>query len=998
MQAYGYTSPPQTTYSLFNEIKAIKANKSSSIGIFFLTILLLLLANTVNAQAYDDFNCGTDTEINIENLTIVAEGGWGDVTHITDNGPWTVWSTNYPNLATATLSLTGSKDIKKIGLFENSIAASFGTVEVTLLNGSTILEELIINLEDAPQNNWYEISTNTNNVTKVVFTRDQASENIAELKLCGASNLATLITPSGDVTTNNPTYTWNAVSGATWYYLWVNDSTGNKIKQWYTASQANCESGTGICSVSSSISLSNGDGTWWLRTWNDTGYGPWSASLNFNVQGAPPEPAILISPAGTAASANPVYTWNAVSGSTWYYLWVDDSTGNKVQEWYSNSQAGCSSGIGTCSVTPSTSLAAGNVIWWIQTWNSSGFGEWSSSLSFDAQACTYQPNSALQSCLPWDTSGIEVNLAMYKNWRPMAVHLAPQTVVTNELGESNTGENCFDLHDRYWTKGDDGFAYHTWHPTEVEGCTFYHEHGDNPVGLFKDGPDSDPNAVARSSKAFEYGGGYPPFGYAMAVYNRTHAKIRREDHFGHKVIVANGIRMAIGNSQNPNADIYDTGIRCDWYSKIHQGSYSADALTNNMHEYFLTLICNDDADKGAIDPNADDVTRFSFKSMLNWGNPYLIKEVGGQGRVEQLDGTTVINENIWTSYIPKALQHSSINQQTTGKWLMRTEGAQEVHDTPCIVGTTTDTSEFGEVWNTVTDQTGCIAAFGPINSTLQYPWGGSDDIPTLDTGITTINGLVKDYAESGSRDFEFFSGFAYKPNWDDWKIENNELNYNYMGISAPELWSGPSGNYFKTASNSWLKFAPYYLIKNPSRMLMKEDDGNVSLQRTADLCYTDSEGTLSTTRLYNGAFCSTLPTSHDSELWKTTNFFNGTVRGLNFKAVELQNANGEESWCTSAIGEKISSGSCENPSININQKANLIDNDWSTACNSQGEHCGQIIGTIERWSIDYDTNAMQWITTRKTAKHFGGTHYKGAGIGYEWIINHGNETSVRIPN
>jgi len=48
---------------------------------------------------------------------------------------------------------------------------------------------------------------------------------------------AILISPSGTIATSTPTYTWNAVPLATWYYLWVNDSANasGKITQWYTA-------------------------------------------------------------------------------------------------------------------------------------------------------------------------------------------------------------------------------------------------------------------------------------------------------------------------------------------------------------------------------------------------------------------------------------------------------------------------------------------------------------------------------------------------------------------------------------------------------------------------------------------------------------------------------------------------------------------------------------------------------------------------------------------
>jgi extracellular elastinolytic metalloproteinase len=96
---------------------------------------------------------------------------------------------------------------------------------------------------------------------------------------------ATLVSPSGSIGTKTPTYTWNAVSNSTWYYLWVNDSTGNKIKTWYRASEANCGDGTGTCSVAPNTALAEGDGKWWIQTYNGNGYGPWSTAMSFNVNG-----------------------------------------------------------------------------------------------------------------------------------------------------------------------------------------------------------------------------------------------------------------------------------------------------------------------------------------------------------------------------------------------------------------------------------------------------------------------------------------------------------------------------------------------------------------------------------------------------------------------------------------------------------------------------------------------------------------------------------------
>jgi len=196
---------------------------------------------------------------------------------------------------------------------------------------------------------------------------------------------ATLVSPAGTVASATPTYTWNAVFGSTWYYLWANDSSTNsgKVKAWYTATQAGCSSGSGTCSVTPSTALAAGTSQWWIQTWNDAGYGPWSDVMNFVVI-PPPGKATLVSPAGAISSNTPTYTWNAVQSATYYYLWVNDSsTSGKIKIWYTATDAACVSGSGTsCSVTPSTALAAGAAQWWIQTWNPSGYGPWSDGMAF----------------------------------------------------------------------------------------------------------------------------------------------------------------------------------------------------------------------------------------------------------------------------------------------------------------------------------------------------------------------------------------------------------------------------------------------------------------------------------------------------------------------------------------------------------------------------------------------------------------------------------------
>jgi hypothetical protein len=192
---------------------------------------------------------------------------------------------------------------------------------------------------------------------------------------------ATLVSPSGAITDTTPTYTWNKVTAATWYYLWVNGPSGAVIQQWYESS-AVCGSST--CSATPATALATGNHTWWIQTWNAGGYGPWSSAMNFSVGTIPPPgAATLVSPNGSITDTTPTYTWNKVTAATWYYLWVNGPSGTVIQQWYESS-AVC--GASTCSATPSVTLGGGNHQWWIQTWNSGGYGPWSSGLSFSLPA------------------------------------------------------------------------------------------------------------------------------------------------------------------------------------------------------------------------------------------------------------------------------------------------------------------------------------------------------------------------------------------------------------------------------------------------------------------------------------------------------------------------------------------------------------------------------------------------------------------------------------
>jgi hypothetical protein len=191
--------------------------------------------------------------------------------------------------------------------------------------------------------------------------------------------VAALLSPKGPVASKTPTYRWAAVPSASWYYLRVDDSTGTKIKTWYTPAQANCANST-LCSVTPTTAVAVGTSRWWIMTSNSAGDGPWSPAATFSL--TVPPVATLVSPFGAAKAAGLKFYWSAVPTSTWYCLWIDDSTqAGKVKVWYTAADAHCSVS-GPCWVTAPTGLAMGAGKWWIQTWNDAGAGPWSSEMDF----------------------------------------------------------------------------------------------------------------------------------------------------------------------------------------------------------------------------------------------------------------------------------------------------------------------------------------------------------------------------------------------------------------------------------------------------------------------------------------------------------------------------------------------------------------------------------------------------------------------------------------
>ena len=244
------------------------------------------------------------------------------------------------------------------------------------------------------------------------------------------------------------------------------------------------------------------------------------------------------------------------------------------------------------------------------------------------------------------------------------------------------------LHDRFSVIGPDGKRYPTWHPPTITNpatgrtCTFGHEHGDDPKTS-----DIAPWVSEHLAAAGYENYAGVPFGLAAEALNtwadgHPGTARRSEDHVGYKVDVANDVPLL-------GSDGGALGVACDYLTVVHQGSHSADALSNNAHELLYATRC-------------DDGTQLISTTLSRFGDP---------GQYERsCDPATHI--------------------QTTDNGYPQGDGARLIPDRECVernvlvpAGRTTSAWALYEKWTSV--------------NTLKTPAG--DTLASFDAGFGVFN-------------------------------------------------------------------------------------------------------------------------------------------------------------------------------------------------------------------------------------------------------------------
>jgi hypothetical protein len=208
------------------------------------------------------------------------------------------------------------------------------------------------------------------------FSFNFAAPNIAEV---------TSTTPNGSVPTGSPTFTWNTIAGATWYYLNVGGAGFNPVylQQWYDASTI-CTPHPGTCTVVNATYIPSGSATWRLQAWGPGGMSGVSSSINFAVNATLPSTLSLTSPLGTIPQNAPNFVWGDDPNVDWYNVFINSSSGSViVNTWYRAERgAGKLCNAGVCTLTlAGVTFANGNYTWNVRGYSPAGTGPWNATLA-----------------------------------------------------------------------------------------------------------------------------------------------------------------------------------------------------------------------------------------------------------------------------------------------------------------------------------------------------------------------------------------------------------------------------------------------------------------------------------------------------------------------------------------------------------------------------------------------------------------------------------------
>ncbi len=290
-----------------------------------------------------------------------------------------------------------------------------------------------------------------------------------------APGKATLLTPRGIVAdTRRPLFTWDAVTGAEWYLVWVGRNGSGYDQKW--VSDANW---------TPPEPLPGGDYSWYVHTWGSGIYGPWSDGADFSIPTRMPGRVTLTSPSGKAASSRPVFTWLPEPDATTYRLWARRNGRPALDETLPAPAS---------DYTHPGRLPDGQYDWWILASSPDGAPDWSDEMSFDlgrplapGPIVPLAPVGSITANVPVFEWTEEINTESYYIWLTLnGKHHLDFRVSDDTQWEPEDPLPAGEY--RWWIRGENPAANGPWSDATF---SLSYPAESSPIPLFPDGADFD---------------------------------------------------------------------------------------------------------------------------------------------------------------------------------------------------------------------------------------------------------------------------------------------------------------------------------------------------------------------------------------------------------------------------------------------------------------------------------------------------------------------------
>jgi len=307
---------------------------------------------------------------------------------------------------------------------------------------------------------WY-IGAVSNNGTR--FWSGGQTFTIASLPV------ATPTGPSGPITTDTPTFSWNAVANAVHYDVWVNPViNGQEVLNTPVLRNSNVTETSWTPSLTQALSPGH-TYRWYIGAVSNTGTTIWNSGVMFAI--APLEAPIPSGPSGSVITDRPTFAWTTVSGATRYDVWVNGVFNG--QETVGNPVLRNTNATGT-SWTPSVdhALTPGQTYrWYIGAVSNNGTTVWSGGRTFTIAALPAPTPTGPAGTIATDTPTFTWNSV------PTAAHYDVWiNVVTN--GQESVGQPVVrdaNVGGTSWTTGLASGRTYKWYVGAVStnGTTFW---------------------------------------------------------------------------------------------------------------------------------------------------------------------------------------------------------------------------------------------------------------------------------------------------------------------------------------------------------------------------------------------------------------------------------------------------------------------------------------------------------------------------------------------